>query len=156
MDALSLVRGAIGGAAPRPMDWFQRNRSFTRADHGPFFTYLQQHEVPAFEAWVRAQGFPYTGNPQHPQSDYDLGGYWRALNDPSNPEHHRTAQGWDLNDQRWHLDNNWKTPHHPLFSTHSRYAKPNAPSWQGPPNNPYQYLIDQGGHTLFTPSLHQQ
>lgn len=72
-------------------------------------------------------------NPDDPQSDYDMRGFFQGLQ-TGDPD---ATTGLDPNDvdpatgqPKMHFTDKWKTPYHDSFSADSKYALPNAPVWK--------------------------
>ena len=102
-----------------------------------FSTNLGDKE-PMFRQWVAANKIPF--DPNDPNPDYDMRGFWAALQsgDP------RASSAVDPNDQKLHYPDYWKTPYHETFSNESKFALPNAPSW-----NKLDQLIAPNGQVIF-------
>ncbi len=121
-------------------DYRARNQEFVKP--GTSFlnneTQLQPSQEQAFEQWVQQNNVPFDLNNPMPQ-DYDMRGFYRGLmaGDP------RATTGIDPNDQRMHFTDYWKTPYHESFSRESKFAGPNAPTWQG------DQLIAPDGRIMF-------
>lgn len=106
---------------------FQRNQAFLK-DGAPtvYNTALQPDQEAAFRQWVGANQVPF--NPALPVSDYDMRGFWQALQQ-GNPI---AQSAVDPNDQRLHYPDYWKTPYAATFSSESQWANPQtAPRWNG-------------------------
>lgn len=76
-----------------------------------------------FQKWVGDNGVPF--DPAARVSDYDMRGFYRGLQqgDPA-------ARGAiNPNDGLMHYPDYWKNPGHVSFSSESRLAGPDAPSW---------------------------
>lgn len=101
----------------------ERNKKY--AAQAQYFTALSPQEETAFRAWIMQNKVPF--NPQDSISDYDMRGFWKALQmgDP------RAVSAINPNDQRLHYPDIWKTPYHATFSADSQWAMPGAPKWQG-------------------------
>jgi hypothetical protein len=105
----------------------QRNQAFLNpAAPTVYNTALAPPQEAAFRQWVTANQVPF--NPALPVSDYDMRGFWQALQQ-GNP----IAQGAiDPNDQKMHYPDYWKTPYAATFSAESQWADPRtAPQWTG-------------------------
>ena len=91
----------------------------------------------AFRQWVSQNKVPF--NPDAQSSDYDMRGFWRALQskDP------RAKAAVNPNDQQLHYPDVWKTPQHETFSSESQWAAPGAPEW-----NESDQLVSAGGRIL--------
>jgi hypothetical protein len=105
----------------------QRNRAFLNPGAtAPYNTQLPPQQEAQFRAWLTDNKIPF--NPDLPVSDYDMRGYWAALQagDP------HAKQEVDPNDNRPHFPDYWKTPLSPTFSSDSQWANPEvAPRWDG-------------------------
>jgi hypothetical protein len=105
----------------------QRNRAFLNPGAAaPYNTALPPAQEAQFRAWLTENQVPF--NPDLPVSDYDMRGYWAALQsgDP------QAKQAVDPNDNRPHFPDYWKTPLSPTFSSDSQWANPaTAPRWEG-------------------------
>jgi hypothetical protein len=105
----------------------QRNRAFLNPGAtAPYNTALPPQQEAQFRAWLTENQVPF--NPNLPVSDYDMRGYWSALQagDP------HAKQEVDPNDNRPHFPDYWKTPLSPTFSSDSQWANPEvAPRWEG-------------------------
>jgi hypothetical protein len=86
-------------------------------------TPLQPIDELQFRQWVADNKVPF--NPNAPQSDYDMRGFWQGLMQ-QNP---RAATAMNANDNQMHFTDYWKTPLHQSFSNESKYAAPGAPQW---------------------------
>lgn len=117
--------------SPAPWQW-------RYAQPGPYQTPLSPEEEARFRYWIQANRVPF--NPNNLASDYDMRGFWKALQagDP------RATTAINPVDQRMHFPDVWKTPYHQSFSNQSQYALPNAPHW-----NDQDQLIDANGNVVF-------
>lgn len=107
------------------------------AKPGPYNTQLPANQEAAFRKWLADKHVPF--DPAQPTQDYDMRGFYQGLlgGDP-------VAQtAIDPNDKRLHFPDKWKTPNHRTFSAESKYALPNAPTWQG------DQLIGPNGVTMW-------
>lgn len=77
----------------------------------------------AFRDWVARNKVPF--DPGAGNSDYDMRGFYRALQQ-GNPA---AATAVNPNDQLLHYPDYWKNPSHQTFSSESRLAGADAPSW---------------------------
>ena len=118
---------------------FNRNRQYARPEyHGDFQTPVPAALRPQFDSWLRGQGVS-------PSPDYDYGGFWLG----ARSGHPQATQGRDPVTGHAHFTDYWKTPYHETFSRDSRYAKPQAPYWEG------DRLYDQPtGRRIYDPRLH--
>ncbi len=91
-------------------------------------TTLPPHEEAAFQQWMRTGGVPAS-------NDYDMRGYWKALQKGLAP-----PPRIDPNDGRLHYPDTFKLPG---LSSESRYAGKDAPSWKG------DRLISPSGRVVF-------
>lgn len=101
-------------------------------------TQLSPMDEMAFRQWVRQNNIPF--NPDAPTSDYDMRGFYRALQQ-GDPRAHTAI---NPNDRRLHFTDAFKTPLHESFSGQSMYAGPVAPQW----NATETQLISPGGRIL--------
>ena len=101
----------------------QRNSKY--AVPGNYFTALPPEQELMFRRWVQQNKVPF--NPEDSVSDYDMRGFWSALQrgDP------RATSNINPNDSKLHYPDVWKTPYHETFSSESQWAMPNAPTWKG-------------------------
>jgi hypothetical protein len=104
----------------------QRNRAFLNPGAtAPYNTALPPQQEAQFRAWLTENKVPF--NPGLPVSDYDMRGYWSALQagDP------HAKQEVDPSDNRPHFPDYWKTPLSATFSNESQWANPEvAPRWE--------------------------
>ena len=101
-------------------------------------TDLGEHE-PAFRDWVGQNKVPFDVNA--PVSDYDMRGFYRALQ--SGDE--RAVSATNQNDGAIHYPDYWKTPYHKTFSAESQWANPQtAPRW-----NDMDQLIAPDGRIVY-------
>lgn len=123
---------------------FNQNRNWAKPS-ATYQTALAPDEEAQFRAWVAAKKVPF--NPNEPASDYDMRGFWKALQsgDP------RATTGINPNDHKLHFGDAWKTPYHQSFSRESEYAQPTAPYWVGA-----QYLVTPEGRVVFDEKRSQQ
>lgn len=131
-------------ATPAPAGVLTRNQPYVaqgptsvRQASPTFNTTLAPLDEIAFRQWVVQNKVPF--NPDAPSSDYDMRGFWRALQngDP------RAKSAVNPNDQQMHYPDVWKTPAHETFSSESQWAAPGAPQW-----NDKDQLISPGGRIL--------
>jgi hypothetical protein len=118
--------------------YLARNRPYVRPGATQFTTQLPPQAEQAFRQWVQQNRVPF--NPAVPTSDYDMRGFWSALQagDP------RARSAIDPNDSRLHYPDYWKTPYHQTFSAESQWATPDAPRW-----NDKDQLVDKAGNIIF-------
>jgi hypothetical protein len=76
-----------------------------------------------FLNWLKQNNVPF--NPSAPSSDYDMRGFYQALQNGSPMA--QTAV--NPNDNQMHYPDYWKTPQHQTFSAESQWADPNTPQW---------------------------
>lgn len=116
--------------APGPTDVHQGAQGYN--------TKLEPLDEMSFRQWVKDKGVPF--NPEAASSDYDMRGYYRALQqgDPR-----AVPAGTNPNDGQMHYPDTWKTPTHKTFSAESQYADPNGPQWTGDDK-----LVSPGGRIL--------
>lgn len=102
-----------------------------------FQTQLQPQEEAHFESWVKSNNVPF--NPSDSHSDYDMRGFWKALQSGDK----RATTAVNQADHKLHFPDTWKTPYHKTFSNESIYAKGReAPRWEG------NVLVDKHGNTV--------
>jgi hypothetical protein len=107
---------------------FDRNRQHA-VPMDSYQTQLSGTGEAAFRQWLQHGQVPF--NPNDPQADYDMRGFWQGLQagDP------HAVQAQDPNDldehgrPKMHFTDWWKTPYHDTFSADSQYALPTAPRW---------------------------
>lgn len=137
MSLLSLLIAAAGaktsGVGPVPADQMIARQGWRNE-----LTSLPPQDEAAFRDWVSKRRVPF--NPNDPNADYDMRGYWRAMRsgDP------RATQALNPNDRTMHFPDYWKTPFHQSFSAESKFAGPGAPSW-----NARDQLVDPAGRIVF-------
>lgn len=93
---------------------------------GPWRTALDAAKEAKFRGWLETANIhPGVFDPDAPQSDYDMRGFWMALQarDP------RAVSALNPYDGRAHYPDTWKTPYHETFSNESIYAKPDVRGW---------------------------
>lgn len=124
-------------------DWLakmaaMRARNQQWAKPGDWSTKLPADQETSFRDWVSKNKVPF--NPNDPVADYDMRGFWSALQgkDP------RATTAVDPNDKLMHYPDAWKTPYHETFSRESVYATPTAPYWLE-----NRYLVTPEGKVLF-------
>jgi hypothetical protein len=86
-------------------------------------TPLSSLEEMLFRGWAQNNNVPFNVNA--PQSDYDMRGFWGALQQ-QNP---KAQTAINQNDGRLHFPDYWKTPLHQTFSRESQWAAPNGSQW---------------------------
>lgn len=133
--------GYVDGGAVRadPRDaTFQRNAPYVKPGVVDYTTPLAPADEMKFRDWVQSNKVPF--DPDDKKSDYDMRGYYKALNsgDPN------ARQSPNANDGTMHFPDTYKTPYHQSFSNESQYAGPGAPAW----NNKDQ-LVDPQGRVMF-------
>ena len=94
-------------------------------------TKLGPQEEQKFQQWVKQNRIPWQDSPT---SDYDMRGFWKAQQ-AGDPNAKRAAN--------LHFPDTYKTPYHHSFSSESKYAKPDAPHWEG------NKLVDKNGTVLW-------
>ena len=134
---------------------YQRNMPFVKPGASDFQTQLSPQQEDQFRRWVQKNNVPFNPNSKGP-TDYDMRGYWKASQDPSQwaqlqksgaiPSDIQPAgTRVDPNDGKPHFPDYWKTPYHETFSNESQWANPKtAPRW----NNKDQ-LVTPDGKVLF-------
>lgn len=100
-----------------------RNAQWVKPGPKVYNTPLKPDQEAAFRAWVAQNKVPF--DPGVPISDYDMRGFWSALN-AGNPI---AKNAIDPNDGKLHYPDYWKTPLHKTFSNESQWALPTAPHW---------------------------
>lgn len=103
-----------------PFDVFERNAPY--AQPGPYQTQLSPRDEAEFTHWVQANRVPF--DPTEDVQDYDMRGYWK---DVASRGVNQTAK--NQTDGLMHFPDTYKTPFHVSFSSESKYARPDAPSW---------------------------
>lgn len=103
-----------------PEEAFTRNQKWAKP--GPYVTKLSPTEEQEFQQWVKTNKVPWR---DIPTSDYDMRGYWRALQEG------KVKQNYSNYDHTMHFPDTWKTPYDAVFSRESMYATPHAPRWDG-------------------------
>jgi hypothetical protein len=116
----------------------ERNAPYVRPGASGFNTPLGQLDEFAFRQWVQDNGVPF--QPDAPQTDYDMRGFWRGLQQ-QNP---RAVSAVNANDGMMHYPDYWKTPQHETFSADSQWAVPGAPKW-----NDQDQLVSPGQRILY-------
>lgn len=101
-------------------------------------TPLGPFEEAAYRAWVQANRVP--TNPNATGQDYDMRGFWQALQQ-GNPQ---AQSAIDQNDNRMHYPDYWKAPTHPMFSNQSQWGGPDSPQW-----TPDDKRVDISGRVLY-------
>ncbi len=114
---------------------YQRNRD--AAKRGTYSTRLAPRDELNFQAWIWKNKIPFDLHwpPDQSMQDYDMRGYWKALQsgDPIAVQ----------STENQHFPDKWKTPYHKTFSNQSMYASPDAPRWDG------TRLLDKNGNVIF-------
>lgn len=116
--------------------FYQRNKDYAL----PARSYLQQlqpDQEAQFQQWVKQNGVQFSSSPQ---ADYDMRGFWADLvggGGKANRDFKRPDGSFSFNDY-------FLTPYAELFSDQSKWAAPNAPSW-----NEQDQLVDRKGNILF-------
>lgn len=118
-------------------DLLSKNAPYVKPGAGGYNSLLAPLEEMAFRSWVQQNNVPF--NPQSGVSDYDMRGFYKALQagDP------RATSAVNPNDNRMHYPDHWKTPYHQTFSQDSQWAGPVAPRW-----NEQDQLVSPGGRIL--------
>jgi hypothetical protein len=136
-DQQSSMADALAGSNQRsqPSPFIPAPAQAASAKLGPYKTILQPLQEMQFQDWVKANKIPFDDSPA---SDYDMRGFYQAaLSGDPNAQTSRSAF-----DGLIHFPDTYKTPYHKTFSSESKYATPNAPSWQG------NQLIDKMGRVV--------
>ena len=112
-------------------------RNSKYATQANYFTALPPEQEMVFRQWIQQNQIPF--NPQDAITDYDMRGFWQALQnkDP------RATSAVNPNDNRIHYPDVWKTPYHDTFSADSQFAMPGAPKWKG------NQLVLPNGEVIF-------
>ena len=92
-----------------------------------------------FRNWLKENQVPF--DPEAKATDYDMRGYWQGLRQQS--PHARPTEV-NPNDNSPHYTDYYKTPLHESFSSGSKFAGPDTPSW-----NRQDQLVDPTGKILF-------
>lgn len=103
-----------------------------------FNTPLQPLDELSFRQWVQDENVPF--DPQAGVTDYDMRGFWQALQQ----QQPNATASVNQNDGQMHYPDLWKTPLHQTFSTDSQWSTPAAPSW----NNQDQ-LVSPNGRVVY-------
>jgi hypothetical protein len=98
-------------------------------------TQLNPQDEAKFQQWVKDKKVPWQDSPF---ADYDMRGYYQAQQS-GDPNAKQNLSGFD---QTMHFPDTYKTKYHKTFSNESKYALPNAPSWQG------DRLVDEKGNVV--------
>ena len=141
-----LSGGGSEGYRLSPQEVLARNQGFAKpAPPTGYVTQLPPQDEANFQQWAQ-QNDMHTDPPSNATSDYDMRGFWRAVQagDP------RAVQAIDPNDKQMHQPDFWKTPYDLTFSRESQYAQPNAPSW-----NDADQLVTPDGRVIFDDRAHQ-
>ena len=118
---------------------FQANAPYLAPGDHTYNTPLSTMDELQFRKWLQQNNVPF--NPQANVSDYDMRGFFKALQQ-GNP---RAVSAIDPHDQRMHYPDYWKTPYHETFSQESQWAAPVGPQW-GPGGD---YLAAPSGRILY-------
>ena len=121
---------------------YVQNLPYVKHGYQDYNTQLTPQQEQQFEQWVGQNKVPF--DPSTGVSDYDMRGFWLAMNDPNNPNHATAASAIDPNDKQIHYPDFWKTPLHQTFSNESQWATSNAPQW-----NDKDQLVDQNGNVVY-------
>lgn len=115
---------------------FDRNKGWSK--QADYTTPLNPQSEMQFRRWTQMNRVPF--NPDAKVSDYDMRGFWRALQakDP------RAMTAVNPYDKQIHYPDYWKTPYHNTFSRESQWATQDAPYW-----NKSDQLVDSKGKVLF-------
>lgn len=115
---------------------FDRNKGWSK--QADYTTQLNPQSEMQFRKWTQMNGVRF--DPDAKVSDYDLRGFWRALQakDP------RAISSINPYDKQIHYPDYWKTPYHNTFSRESQWATQDAPYW-----NKKDQLVDSKGKVLF-------
>lgn len=106
------------------MDFLQQMFAYNKpwAKSGPYVTKLSDTDEKAYRIWL-SEVSNTVGREQHPDDPtYDMRGLFKKVLSGKTP--------LDLS-QGAHFPDTYKTPYHPTFSNESRYAKEDAPRWNG-------------------------
>lgn len=104
---------------------------------GGYLTQLAPIEEQNFQQWIKDNNVPFDPSQT---ADYDMRGFYKSL--MSKDGHAET--GMNANDGMMHFTDYFKTPYHKSFSAESKFATPNAPSW-----NDKDQLVTPGGQVVF-------
>lgn len=99
----------------------------TKNSSTPYDTTLSPSDELGFRVWAERNSVPLS-------KDYDMRGFYKDPNAQSsvNPV-----------DNKLHFPDTYKTPLHQSFSSESKYATPDAPSWDG------NKLVKPDGSVIF-------
>lgn len=131
-----------GNSRQNPEDMFTAQQNYDRnqawAAPGPYATKLSPEQELQFRQWVSRNQIRFDPHSAEPQ-DYDMRGFWQAMQegDPI------AKDAVDPNDKKIHFPDKWKTPYAATFSNESKWAKPNAPRWNGD-----RYMLPDG-HVIY-------
>lgn len=111
-------------------------RDIPSVTNNPYNTILTRNDEANFRQWLAVNQVPFT--PDDPNPDYDMRGYWKALQSGDK----RAKPRLNERDGEVHYPDTWKTPSHASFSNESIYAGPDAPRWVD------SKLIDKTGKVI--------
>lgn len=130
--------GLLGAVADRQPSnpVFDRNSQWSVPSDN-YLTALPSDQEAKFQDWVQKNKIPFDPSPT---ADYDMRGFWQELQ-AGGPN---AQTGINPNDGQLHFNDYYKTPYHESFSSESKWAKPNAPSW-----NDKDQLVTPDGTIVF-------
>ena len=114
-----------------PAQAFAFNKQWAKS--GPYETQLSPQDEYKFQQWVKKNNVPWQDSPT---ADYDMRGYWKALQEG------KAKESRNIWDGRMHFPDTWKTPYSGSFSNESMYANQDAPHWDG------NFLVTKDGHIV--------
>jgi hypothetical protein len=116
-----------------PQAIYDRNAQWSVPEPaGGYLTRLSPRDESLFKQWVDKNNVPFDPSPN---ADYDMRGFWKS------------GQGGTAvnpNDGKLHFPDTFKTPYHQSFSSESKFATPDAPTW-----NDKSQLVDKAGNVVF-------
>lgn len=117
---------------------YARNKEWAKP--GPYWTKLPPPAEAKFRAWVKQNNVDF--NPDDAQPDYDMRGFWKALQE-GNPRARSAMDQGQL-----HYDDYWKTPYDATFSAQSQWGiAGKTPDWKG------GKLTLPSGHVIFDDNI---
>ena len=113
-------------------DYYKRNSAWAK-NQASYQTDLSPENERRFGNWLKINSKRVGEfDPQNPQEDYDMRGWWLANKGIPAPD--------------GHFPDTYKTPYHETFSNESQYSLPTAPAWKQ--NGERWNLIDNAGNVL--------
>lgn len=117
---------------------YEKNKRYSiPPPDGGYLTKLTPDEETKFQQWAQQFGAIVSDGPK---ADYDMRGFWKAQQsgDPA------AATAVNPNDKQIHFPDTYKTPYHESFSRESKFATPDAPTW-----NDQDQLVAPDGAVVF-------